>query len=251
VSAALDTTIVGAGGIAAEDLAATEEMSTDTVAVAMLPNPEGEPVASPVDEAPVSGSPEPSKAPAGTKTVLGHVPRPKPGPGLESTQILLESEQRGPRKLGWVILVSTAMLVAVAFMVFLPGSGNFLGLGSDSSDLAGTWFRIGDKAEGTAVEVSLVGEQYEARAALIAEHLRKFGFTEDDLMWREIERLDENRFRGKVLYKETEQPSGKVIKTFYREHDFFFEPPDTLRSRSLASGNEVMGTEQVWRRLKD
>jgi len=148
-------------------------------------------------------------------------------------------------------LVFTAVLVAIGFVAFLSSSGKLPWLSNKNSQLTGTWFRIGDKAEGTAVQVAQVGEQHEARATLVAEHLRKFGFTEDDLIWREIERLDENRYRGKVLYKETEQPSGKVIKTFYREHDFFLEPPDTLRSRSLASGSEVMGTEQVWRRLKD
>jgi len=171
-------------------------------------------------------------------------------PAGDSTQILLGKERaRAFKPSFWMGFVALVVIAVGLFSVrdqIKEIAGN-----SSEADLSGTWFRIGDKAEGTAVVVSAVGEGYEARASLVAEHLQKFGFTENDLLWREISRLDTNHYRGKVLYKQTELPSGKVIRAFYKEHDFFLDAPNLLRTRSLASGDEVIGTEQVWKKMED
>ena len=180
----------------------------------------------------------------------GKSPSARKPPAGDSTQILLDKGRAWAFKpsfwMGFVALV----VVALGLFSVRDQIKEIAGISSEA-DLSGTWFRIGDKAEGTAVVVSSVGEGYEARANLVAEHLQKFGFTENDLLWREISRLDKNHYRGKVLYKQTELPSGKVIRTFYKEHDFFLDSPNLLRTRSLASGDEVIGTEQVWKKLED
>ncbi len=124
-----------------------------------------------------------------------------------------------------------------------------LSVGCNNRDpILGQWERYGDDAEGTVVQVERAGNWRHARLIKVAGVLKELGFAEDDIKWRDIEPMGNNRWRGKDLIKEIDS-TGTIVKTEYIDVYYTLIDENILEVRWFASDKWTIGSLQRWRRI--
>ena len=115
--------------------------------------------------------------------------------------------------------------------------------------LVGRWERYGDEAAGTIVEVEEYGNLCHAKLFKVAGVLKKLGFAENDIKWRDIEPMGENKWQGKDLIKEIDA-LGNIASVEYKDVYYMLIDKTELEIRWFAKEQEIVGIAQRWRRIK-
>ena len=117
--------------------------------------------------------------------------------------------------------------------------------------IIGKWERFDDSAEGTRVEVVLVGDQaneYQARLIHLEGILIDLGFKKDEIKWKSITKKNKDYYLAEDLLKATNEQEEIA---FSRYDDVYIEmvSDDILHIKGFAEAEEALGTEQKWRRI--
>ena len=118
--------------------------------------------------------------------------------------------------------------------------------------IAGTWQRTDDEFAGAVVNVEKIRGEYYGKLLQVPDTMRHWGFVVGDVKWRDIvpvTKRDRNRrYMGKDLFKFVSD--GQIVETRYNDAMMELTSKDALRLRLLAKGEEVIGTEQHWRKTR-
>jgi hypothetical protein len=115
--------------------------------------------------------------------------------------------------------------------------------------LIGQWERFGDDAAGAIVMVEKVGDVYHGKLLLPVGMLTELGFTPNEIKWRDMEQVGDDKWRGQDLIKVVDF-DGTIISAGYDDVYFTKLEKDVLEVRKFAKGTEIIGTVQKWRRIK-
>ena len=115
--------------------------------------------------------------------------------------------------------------------------------------LLGQWERFGDEAEGAIVMVEKVGDVYHGKLLKPVGMLTELGFTQNEIKWRDIAQVGDDKWRGQDLIKVVDF-DGTILSADYDDVYFTKLENDVLEVRKFAKGTEIIGTVQKWRRIK-
>lgn len=115
--------------------------------------------------------------------------------------------------------------------------------------ILGQWERFGDEAEGSVVYVLPAGDKFDGKLIRATGILKELGFYENDIKWRDIMPVGPNRWRGKDLIKIIDA-NGLIREVEYKDVYFTLQGDGTLEIRKFAREEEIVGTEQKWRKIQ-
>ena len=115
--------------------------------------------------------------------------------------------------------------------------------------ILGQWERFGDEAAGSVVQVIPAGDKYDGKIIIVNGILKELGFYENDIKWRDIMPVGPNRWRGKDLIKVIDV-NGIITEVEYKDVYFTLQGDGTLEIRKFAREEEIVGTEQKWRKIQ-
>jgi hypothetical protein len=121
----------------------------------------------------------------------------------------------------------------------------------DNRRFLGRWERMGDKSEGSIVEIARVGKYFEGKLIRVRGESVKFGFKEQEANWKEIARIAEKTYKGNVLWKKINTGvKGKILKTGYSEFKFVLKGKDGLRLYNLSGIKFKAGNTSTYRKIQ-
>lgn len=115
--------------------------------------------------------------------------------------------------------------------------------------IIGQWERYGDDAEGTIVQVEIVGKGYHGKLIKSSGILTELGFASNEIKWRDIEPVGPNKWRGKDLNKKVDL-DGNITEVEYRDVYFDLMDDGVLEIRTFAKESKMFGQVQRWRRIE-
>ncbi|HEC79039.1 MAG TPA: hypothetical protein ENI34_07870 [candidate division WOR-3 bacterium] len=133
------------------------------------------------------------------------------------------------------------IIFTVLFLLFL--------FGCVEDPIIGQWERFGDDAEGTIVQVEVVGKMYHGKLIKPAGILNYLGFAENDIKWRDIEPVGTNKWKGKDLIKKVDM-DGNITSIEYKDVYFTLQSDGILVIRKFAKESKLFGEVQKWRRIQ-
>ncbi|OGC43213.1 hypothetical protein A2Y85_04935 [candidate division WOR-3 bacterium RBG_13_43_14] len=122
-------------------------------------------------------------------------------------------------------------------------------IGCTQDPILGQWERYGDEAAGSVVLVQPAGDKFDGRLIWVDGILKDLGFYENDIKWRDILAVGPNRWRGKDLIKIVDA-NGIIKEVEYKDVYFTLMGDGTLEIRKFAREEEIVGTEQKWRKIQ-
>ncbi len=111
--------------------------------------------------------------------------------------------------------------------------------------LPGRWERMGDDFAGCVLTIPLpegFGGEMSARITVCPARMKDYGWIENELKWKGIQRVSKNTYTLGDLHKEYDAGHGIVSRLNYVDSQLIFTAPDTI----------AVGTShhrQTWRRL--
>lgn len=133
------------------------------------------------------------------------------------------------------------IILSCLFLLFLFGCGE--------DPIIGQWERFGDDAEGTIVQVEVIGKMYHGKLIKPAGILVPLGFAENDIKWRDIEPVAPNKWKGKDLIKKVDL-DGNITSVEYKDVYFTLQSDGVLLIRKFAKESLLFGETQKWRRIQ-
>lgn len=121
-------------------------------------------------------------------------------------------------------------------------------IGCTQDPILGQWERFGDDAEGSVVLVQPAGGRFDGKLIRVTGILKDLGFYADDIKWRDVLAVGPNRWRGKDLIKIVDV-HGIIKEVEYKDVYFTLMGDGTLIIRKFAREEEIVGTEQKWRKI--
>lgn len=122
-------------------------------------------------------------------------------------------------------------------------------IGCSSQDpIIGTWERTGDDYKGMRIKI-------EQNSATINAQLIKrpdngdTTFTVGDIKWKDIKKVDDKKYVFGDLSK-YDYAYGTLFQNRYEDSYLTIENNE-LKTRGFSKGDESIGTEQTWRRIKE
>lgn len=115
--------------------------------------------------------------------------------------------------------------------------------------ILGQWERFGDDAEGSIVQVEIVGKMYHGKMLKPSGILEELGFAENDIKWRDIEPVGINKWKGKDLIKKVDL-EGDITSVVYKDVYFTLMSDGVLEVRKFAKESRLFGEIQKWRRIQ-
>ena len=115
--------------------------------------------------------------------------------------------------------------------------------------ILGQWERFGDDAEGSIVQVEIVGKMYHGKMLKPSGILEALGFAENDIKWRDIEPVGTNKWKGKDLIKKVDL-EGDITSVVYKDVYFTLMSDGVLEVRKFAKESRLFGEIQKWRRIQ-
>ncbi len=119
----------------------------------------------------------------------------------------------------------------------------------EADKIIGKWERFDDHAAGSILVVKKTGTNYEASLEHISGVLSDYGFEIGDIKWRNITHIENNQYTGEDLLKSVDR-TGEIVQTRYDAVGLSLVASDILQLKGLEEGEESIGTNQRWRRLK-
>ena len=136
-----------------------------------------------------------------------------------------------------------ASLALVLFNLFLFTSCN------KQDKLVGKWERYGDPLAGMTIEITNIGGSFKAEVIASPDSVQQRGFFVGDIKWRNIKRIEENKYEY-VDLKKTPIPYSEPIR-FQSDNGLArleFKNDTIVKTRIFAKGNEDFGAETIWKR---
>ena len=115
--------------------------------------------------------------------------------------------------------------------------------------LIGKWERFGDPLAGMTIEITNIGGSFKAEIITSPDNVLERGFFAGDIKWRDIKKIDDNKYEY-VDLKKTAIPYSDPIR-FQSDNGLArleFESDTIIKTRIFAKGNENYGAETIWRR---
>jgi len=137
-------------------------------------------------------------------------------------------------------------IASIAFILF-----NLLLFTScnNQDKLVGKWERYGDPLAGMTIEITNIGGSFKAEIIASPDSVQQRGFFVGDIKWRDIKKIEENKYEY-VDLKKTAIPYSEPIR-FQSENGLArleFENDTIIKTRIFAKGNEAYGAETIWKR---
>jgi hypothetical protein len=111
--------------------------------------------------------------------------------------------------------------------------------------LIGTWERFGEFDPGMRIKI------YKTNNSMIAEIVKRADkdtlFAVGDIKWKNIIKVNDNKYEFFNLRKYYEQ-YGSLFQNRYEEA-YLILVNDTIKMRLFSRGNDILGTEQPWKRI--
>ena len=136
----------------------------------------------------------------------------------------------------------------VWFFVAILGFVGIFFLSCQNNDkIIGTWERYGDGLAGMRIEV--VKEGNHIKGTIILEGDNELSpFVVGDVKWKNIKKTTINKYEFEDLYKQG--ISTNITETRYNLASIELVSENEIYIRQFARGNEFIGTEQKWERVK-
>lgn len=115
-------------------------------------------------------------------------------------------------------------------------------------NLIGRWQRIGDQLSGMQIDISKVNSIYSATIVRLADNDSLLPFAIGDIKWKNIRLTGENKYDYEDLQKYQEQ-FGSLFTNKYQD-SYLTVSNDTIKTRVFSKGEEIVGTSQIWIRVK-
>jgi hypothetical protein len=115
--------------------------------------------------------------------------------------------------------------------------------------LLGKWERYGDPLSGMIIEISNIGGSFKAEIISAPDSVQQKGFFIGDIKWRDIKKIDKNKYEY-VDLKKTGIPYSEPIR-FKSENGLArleLIDDSIIKTRLFAKGDEDYGTETSWKR---
>ena len=115
--------------------------------------------------------------------------------------------------------------------------------------MIGKWERFGDPLAGMTIEITNIGGSFKAEIITSPDNVLERGFFAGDIKWRDIKKIDDNKYEY-VDLKKTAIPYSDPIR-FQSDNGLArleFESDTIIKTRIFAKGNENYGAETIWRR---
>lgn len=121
--------------------------------------------------------------------------------------------------------------------------------GCQKNPMLGRWERYGDGAAGSVVEVDNKGQVCNGRLIKVGGVLNELGFYENDIKWRDIVPMADNKWKGRDLIKQLDT-TGTLANVEYKDVYFTLINNQELEVRWFAHEEEFVGTIQRWKRIQ-
>jgi len=121
--------------------------------------------------------------------------------------------------------------------------------GCTSKDpILGTWERHGDELKGMRLKVTQNSSAISAELIKLPES-GDTTFTLGDTKWRDIKKVDNGKYvfgdLSKYVYS-----YGSLFQNRY-EDSYLTIVGDNIKTRGFAKADEIVGTEQIWKRVAE
>jgi hypothetical protein len=119
---------------------------------------------------------------------------------------------------------------------------------NENKQIVGKWKRIGDDLVGMQVEIVENNSNLKATIIHLADNDSLLPFAEGDVKWKEFIKTSDSTYDFKDLSK-YQQTFGSIFENKYEDGYMIFKN-DTIKTRSFSKGEEIVGTSQLWIKLK-
>jgi hypothetical protein len=113
--------------------------------------------------------------------------------------------------------------------------------------ILGTWERFGDYDPGMRIKITQ--NEYSINAEIIKPADNDTLFAVGDIKWKNIIKVGKNKYEFGNLTK-YEYQFGSLFENKYQDA-YLTISNDTIKMRLFSKGNEIGGTEQPWKRVKE
>jgi len=141
----------------------------------------------------------------------------------------------------------TAIKTGKLFLLLFLISGLLFSCSRKEDMLIGTWERIGDDLKGMQITIKNDTKEYYGVIGYVTDSNKYCGFIMDDIKWKSIKYVNENRYMLEDLAK-TITPSGEIVKIYYTHSFITLVNPNLINVRSEAKGPELE-TGSVWKKI--